>query len=954
MRPQLRTTIEVRGARVHNLRNVSVEIPRDQLVVFTGVSGSGKSSLAFDTIYAEGQRRYLESLSSFVRNFVEQVEKPDVDRIAGLSPVVSIAQKTSSSNPRSTVGTMTETAGYLNLLFATLGRGKCARCEQPLELRSLNQVVEIIMNQPVGSRLELRAPLWTTYGEDLTYTFNDLRKKGYRTIVLGHERFRVSDDLEFAASEIARLEVLIDEIVVLPELEKSIRGSVEQALQTGERYVSIVTENGRRLGDYEYRCSDHGYLMAGVSSEDFIFNNPKSACRTCLGLGATMKVHPQLLVPDPSRSIAGGAFVPEAFRNNRDTYDGKLMYSLAQWAGFSLDTPWAELNERARDMVLFGTNGEKFTLMQPPGAKEDTGHQVGQLFKWDGIANRIERHYRWYREKDSASTQMEDYLSKVMVEVRCPDCGGARLRGPRMNVRIGGFNTFELGEMSLATLAEFLDGVSAEGPRREAARQVLKEVRSRLGMLVEIGLDYLNLNRRSSTLSGGESQRIRLSTQIGSGLMGMLYVLDEPSIGLHPKDTAKLIRTLHRLRDQGNSVLVVEHDEDTIRAADWVVELGPGAGVHGGTVVASCAAEEFLHHPTSHSAAFLAGRRSIHVPSARRKPGSAAITIYGARENNLKNLTVRIPLGVMVAVTGASGSGKSSLVNEILFKGLHAHLVDSRTIPGEHDRIEGLENVAAVTRIDQSPIGRSPRSNPATYVGIYDEIRKVFAAAPLAQERGYTASRFSFNVRGGRCEECTGNGTVTERLSFMPDVESVCEACKGRRFTAETLEVLVDGKSIADVLEMSIEDGVSYFAAMPTIGRRLAVLHQLGLGYLTLGQSATTLSGGEAQRVKLAAELSKLRRGGRTLYILDEPTTGLHWLDIERLLECLNGLVAAGNTVIVIEHQMEVVKCADWVIDLGPEGGSGGGELLVEGTPETVAACEPSFTGQHLRRHLAR
>ena len=944
----MRTTIAVQGAREHNLKDVRVEIPRDRFIVFTGVSGSGKSSLAFDTIYAEGQRRYLESLSTFARGFVDQVRRPQVDFVHGLSPVDSIGQKTVTRSPRSTVGTMTDIAGYLNLLFATVGVGRCPECDTELPLRTPGQIVDHILALPAGTPVELRAPLFPVYGEDWEFVFAEVRKKGYRQLWVDGQRVDLGEDVEMDETRAHQVQVVVDTLRVRPDLEKSFKASVAAALSVGERFLSAHLPDGSPVPSLG--CPAHGWALAGVASEDFLFNLPGAACRTCLGLGTYYQVHPDLLVPDRTRSIAGGAFVPAAFRYNKDTWDGRIMYSLAHDYGFSLDTPFEQLPPDIVDVLFYGTKGRKFPLLQPPGAKEEK--HVGREFKFDGLIHRVERHYKWYRQKQVAHSGMEDYLNKVMVEHRCPDCHGARLKGQRLLITVGGQTIFDVGEAHFAELRGWLDGLRFTGKHRQAGEQIVREITARLDLLLGIGLDYLNFNRRSSTLSGGEAQRIRLSTQIGSGLMGMLYVLDEPSIGLHPKDTRKLLDTLRHLRDLGNTVLVVEHDEDTVRAADWVVELGPGAGVHGGEVVAEGALPDILAHPRSLTGQFLSGRRHIAVPAERRPGNGRWLTVRGARENNLRNLDVAFPLGRLVAVTGASGSGKSSLVNEILYKRLHARFIDSRTLPGEHDAIEGLEHVSDVVRIDQSPIGRTPRSNPATYVGFYDDIRRLFAATPEARARGYDAGRFSFNVKGGRCEECAGLGLVTTHLAFLPDIEVPCEACHGARYNAETQEVLYRGKTIAEVLDLSVEDGVCFFGDRPGIARKLAMLDGLGLGYLTLGQSATTLSGGEAQRIRLADELGKLKRGD-LLYILDEPTTGLHLADIQRLLECLGRLVDAGHTVVVIEHHMDVIKTADWVIDLGPEGGRGGGDLLCAGTPEQVAAHPASHTGRFLRRHLA-
>jgi excinuclease ABC subunit A len=937
---------------------VSLEIPRDQLVVVTGVSGSGKSSLAFDTIYAEGQRRYMESLSSFARRFVDQVRKPKVDFMFGLSPVISIEQKTVGRSPRSTVGTMTDISSYLNLLFATIGQARCPFCPAEVPIRTRNQIVEQLLSLPHGAVVELRAPLFKVYGEDLEFLFAEVRKKGYRRVVIDGVLTDISEELSRDEEAVREMEAVIDRFVIRPGIDKQLAVAVENALAAGERFLRVDLANAdehpeRAAAFYRsFGCPEHHLLMGDLQAFHFMFNDPPSACRTCLGLGTYLQVHPDLLVPDKSRSIADGAFVSEAFRYNRDTWDGRTMYSLSQHYGFSLETPFRELPARVVEFLFYGTRGEKFPLLVPPDAKVQDPKHAGQEFRFDGIIHRIERHYRRYRQQQVAHSHMEAYLGKVMVEHRCPDCGGARLRAPRLLVTVAGKNLYEWGGINFSELRGFLEGLPVQGRQREAGRQVLNEIIARLDLLLGIGLDYLNFNRRSGTLSGGESQRIRLSTQIGSGLMGMLYVLDEPSIGLHPKDNAKMIGTLQRLRDLGNTVIVVEHDEDTIRAADHLVEMGPGPGIHGGEVVVQGGVEDVLRHPTSLTGQFLSGRRQIRAPARRRTPDGRWLTVRGARENNLKNVDVALPLGLLLCITGASGSGKSSLVNEILFKKLYSHFYDSRVLPGDHDALDGLEHVSDVINIDQSPIGRTPRSNPATYIGFYDHIRKLFAETPAAQARGYTASRFSFNVKGGRCEECAGDGTVTTHLHFMPDVEVPCESCKGARYNGETLEITFGGKNIAEILGMSVEEGVAFFKGQPSIARKIAVLHELGLGYLTLGQSATTLSGGEAQRIKLAGELSKAKRGSRILYILDEPTTGLHVADIERLLECLNRLVEAGHTVLVIEHHLDVIKCADYVVDLGPEGGHRGGELVACGTPEEVAETPGSHTGQFLRALL--
>jgi excinuclease ABC subunit A len=955
-RASARTTIAVQGARVHNLKNISVEIPRDKLIVVTGLSGSGKSSLAFDTLYAEGQRRYMESLSSYAKRFIAQVAKPDVDFVFGLSPVISIEQKTIGSNPRSTVGTMTDISSYLNLLFATIGEPRCPRTGEAAPSRTASQILEAILSLPEGAEIELRAPLFKVYGEELDFVLTDARKKGCRQLIIDGKPVDISEQVELDESKVRHMDAVVDRLVVGRKHEKAIKAAIAATLLVGDRLLQVQVVRGAKKADcerfYQGLCSATHHIVYGdIEPEYFMFNNPESACGTCGGLGVHKLTHPELLVPDPRRSIRGGCFVREAFKYNPDTWDGRVMYSLAKTLEFSLDTPWEKLPETVRQSILSGID-RKIVLSPPPEAKGSREDWEGKEVGFGGIARRIERRYRRYRQKGEANSGMEAWLENVMVEHTCPDCNGARVRATRLCFTIAGKTIHEVGQLNFDELHEFLGTVKPSGRGAEAGRQVLKEIRSRLELLLGIGLDYLNLNRRSGTLSGGESQRIRLSTQIGSGLMGMLYVLDEPSIGLHPKDNVKMIATLESLRDIGNTVIVVEHDEDTIRAADHVVEMGPGPGVHGGRVVVQGTIDNLLGCAASPTGQFLSGKRSIATPKQRRKGNGKTLTVRGARENNLKAVDVVFPLGKLIAITGASGSGKSTLVNEVLYKALWKRLVDTRTLPGEHVGVDGMEHVHKVVNIDQSPIGRNSRSNPATYVGFYDTIRDMFTRSPLSVERGYKAGRFSFNVKGGRCEECQGEGSITTQLYFMPDVEVTCGACKGARFNGETLEVTLRGKTIDDVLKMSIEEGVEFFKAEPAVGKKIEVLHDLGLGYLTLGQSATTLSGGEAQRIKVATELSKLQRSKHTLYILDEPTTGLHLADVQRLLESLNRLVDAGHTVLLIEHHLDVIKTADHVIDLGPEGGHRGGELVVTGTPEEVAACKASHTGTFLKAHL--
>jgi excinuclease ABC subunit A len=954
-----RTTIAVRGARVHNLKNISLEIPRDSLVVVTGLSGSGKSSLAFDTIYAEGQRRYMESLSSYAKRFVAQVAKPDVDFVFGLSPVISIEQKTIGANPRSTVGTMTDIASYLNLLFATIAQPHCPRTGEVVPSRSSSQILEGILSLPEGTEIELRAPAFRVYGEELDFVFTELRKKGCRRLIVDGKQIDISEEIALDESRVRNMDAVVDRFVVSRKHEKAIKAGIASALLVGDGLIQVQVIKGPTKAEaerfYPALCSRTHHLIYGdIGPSYFVFNDPESACRTCGGLGVDKLTHPELLVPDPQRSIRNGCFVHEAFRYNPDNWDGQMMYSLGVALGFSLDTPWEKLPERARNAILYGTDQKKITIVMPPEAKEMRDDRDGKQVGFGGIARRIERGYRAYRQKGEANSWMEAWLDKVMVERTCPDCNGSRLRATRLMFTIAGKNVYDVGQLNFDELLAFLRTIKPAGRGADAGRHVLNEIRKRVELLMGIGLDYLNFNRRSGTLSGGEAQRIRLSTQIGSGLMGMLYVLDEPSIGLHPKDNVKMIATLESLRDIGNTVIVVEHDEATIRAADHVVEMGPGPGIHGGNVVVQGKLREVLASKESPTGQFLSGRRTIARPSERRKGNGAALTIRGASENNLKSVNVTLPLGMLVAVTGASGSGKSTLVNEILYKALWKKLVDTRTLPGKHDRVDGVDHVQRVVNIDQTPIGRNSRSNPATYIGFYDAIRDLFTEAPLSVERDYKAGRFSFNVKGGRCEECQGEGVITTQLYFMPDVEVTCGACKGARFNSETLEVTLRGKTIDDILNMPVEEGMTFFASEPAIGKKIEVLNDLGLGYLTLGQSATTLSGGEAQRVKIAAELSKLQRGRHTLYILDEPTTGLHLADVERLLDSLNRLVDAGHTVLLIEHHLDVIKTADHVIDLGPEGGHAGGEVVVTGSPEDIAACARSHTGRFLKEALRK
>jgi excinuclease ABC subunit A len=850
---------------------------------------------------------------------------------------------------------MTDIASYLNLLYATIGQPHCPRTGEPVPSRSSSQILEAILALPEGTAIELRAPVFKVYGEDLEFVFTEVRKKGVRRLIVDGKPVDLGDKVELDDSSVTHMDAVVDRFVVSRKHEKAIKAGIAAALLVGDGLMQVSVDLRSKADAarfYEGLCSKtQRFVYGDIGPEYFVFNNPESACRTCGGLGVDKLTHPDLLVPDPKRSIAGGCFVPQAYKYNPETWDGRVMYSVSKVLGFSLEKPWKDLPEKVRHAILYGID-RKITLTAPPEAKLGREKWQGHETAFHGIARRIERYYRRYRQRGETSSKMEAWLDKVMVERTCADCNGARLRATRMLFDVSGKTLNDVGQLHFDELHAFLGTVKVSGRGADAGKQVLKEIRGRLELLLGIGLDYLNFNRRSGTLSGGESQRIRLSTQIGSGLMGMLYVLDEPSIGLHPKDNVKMIATIERLRDIGNTVIVVEHDDDTIRAADHIVEMGPGPGVHGGTVVVQGTIDRVLKSRASPTGQFLSGKRSIATPKQRRTRTGKAIVVRGARENNLKSIDVTFPLGQLIAITGASGSGKSTLVNDILYKALWKRLVDTRTLPGEHDSVEGTEHVRKVVSIDQAPIGRNSRSNPATYIGFYDTIRELFAAAPLSIDRGYQPGRFSFNVKGGRCEECQGEGAITTQLYFMPDVEVTCGACKGARFNAETLEVTLRGKTIDDILNMSVEEGVDFFENEPAIQRKIQVLAELGLGYLTLGQSATTLSGGEAQRIKIATELSALQRSKHTVYILDEPTTGLHLADVERLLGALNRLVDAGHTVLLIEHHLDVIKTADHVIDLGPEGGHAGGEVVATGTPEMIAACKTSHTGRFLKSHL--
>ena len=957
----MRDAISVQGAKEHNLKNITVDIPRNKLVVVTGVSGSGKSSLAFDTVYAEGQRRFLESLSTFAKKFVSQQKKPNVDFVHGLSPVISIEQKTTIRNPRSTVGTMTDIYDYLRMLYATIGQPLCPYCRREVPARNSKQMLERLMSLPQGAEVEILAPVFKFYGEDYAYLFDDIRVKGYRRVRIDGRLQDISQSFEPDERQTYRIEVVIDRFIIKPGQDKQILASLDHAQLIGEGFVGfrLLNADEIRIASNQFytnfTCPEHGLLMGEVEPHYYSFNLPSSSssCVTCLGLGTYRQVHPDLLVPDKSRSIVGGAFVKAAFNYDKNLWGGRIMYSLARHYNFSLDTPFKDLPAEIVDILFHGTRGEKFQIVLPEGAT--VGHKhAGRSMSFGGIINRIERDYRRYRKEGMHQTWMDEYLKKVMVEYTCPDCGGKRLKPQRFFVTLSDKTIHDLGDLSFEDLIAFLNQVPIPDKKKEAGTQIVQEITRRLQLLLNIGLDYLTLNRPSSTLSGGESQRIRLSTQIGSGLMGMLYVLDEPSIGLHPKDNLKMINTLNELRDIGNSVIVVEHDEAMMRAADYIIEMGPGPGVHGGEVTAAGKMSDILRDPESLTGQYLTKQKEISMPGQRRPRNGQALTIRQAAENNLRHIDVELPLGLFTCITGVSGSGKSTLIHEILYKKLYSIFHDSRVLPGKHAGIDGVEQLNDIIHIDQTAIGRTPRSNPATYIGVYDAIRKLFAKTPEAKRRGYTASRFSFNVKGGRCEECGGEGLLKTQLRFMADVEMPCLVCKGARYNEETLEITYKGKNIAEVLEMSIEEATTFFSRQQTVAHKLGTLNELGLGYLQLGHPATHLSGGEAQRIKLAHQLGKIKRGKHNIYILDEPTTGLHHADIQRLLDSLNRLVDAGHTVVVIEHHLDVIKTADWVIDLGPEGGHRGGRVIAQGTPEQVTQTPGSYTGQYLAPILGR
>ena len=940
----MQNSIYIKGARENNLKNIDVEIPRDKLVVITGLSGSGKSSLAFDTIYAEGQRRYVESLSSYARMFLGQMDKPDVDYIDGLSPAISIDQKTTSKNPRSTVGTVTEIYDYLRLLWARVGVPHCPKCGKEIRQQSIDQIVDQIMALPEGTRIQLMAPVVRSRKGEHVKVFEDAKKSGYVRVRVDGIMYDLTEEIKLEKNKKHIIEIVVDRLVIKPDIIRRLTDSAEtaMALAGGLLTVDIPKEDRRLSFSQNYACEDCGISVDELAPRLFSFNNPYGACPTCTGLGMRLLVDPDLIMPNPNLSIMDGGITASGWGNAKGDSISRMYYdALSRRYHFKLTDPIKDIPPEAIDALMYGTKGEPLQLRY----EKNEGFGVIRR-EFEGIANNLERRY-----KETQSPAMRAELEECMSETPCPDCGGRRLKKTALAVTVGGMNIAEFTDLPVVSALKFIDSLQLSEKNMMIAERILKEIKSRLGFLVNVGLGYLTLSRSAATLSGGESQRIRLATQIGSSLMGVLYILDEPSIGLHQRDNDKLLRTLKRLRDLGNTLIVVEHDEDTMRAADYIVDVGPGAGVNGGRIVCAGSVDDICACPESVTGQYLSGKKKIPVPETRRAGSGRFLRIRGAKENNLKNIDVDIPLGKLVCVTGVSGSGKSSLINEILYKTLAAEKNRVKVRPGKCDGIDGLEYVDKVIALDQSPIGRTPRSNPATYTGVFSDIRELFASTQDAKLRGYGQGRFSFNVKGGRCEACSGDGLLKIEMHFLPDVYVPCEVCHGKRYNRETLEVRFKGKNIADVLDMTIDEACTFFENQPKILHKIETLRDVGLGYVKLGQSSTTLSGGEAQRVKLATELSK-RNTGSTVYVLDEPTTGLHIADVHRLINILDRFVEAGNTVVVIEHNLDVIKVADHIIDLGPEGGDMGGELVYAGTPEGCAECEASFTGQFLKKML--
>ncbi len=942
----------MQGAREHNLKNISLEIPRDKLVVLTGLSGSGKSSLAFDTIYAEGQRRYVESLSSYARQFLGQMEKPDIDHIEGLSPAISIDQKTTSRNPRSTVGTVTEIYDYLRLLYARVGTPHCPNCGKVIDRQTVDQILDSLEQYPEGTRLIVMAPVVRGRKGEFTKLFDDFRKSGYARVRVDSEMFELDDEISLKKNKKHTIEVVIDRLVLRPDIRRRLSDSAEVALQLADGLL-LVEISEPKDGAYDTRevmfsqnfaCHDCNISLEEITPRMFSFNNPYGACPECTGLGQMSHIDPELVVFDKTLSLNQGAIRSGGWNfGDQGTWARAFIEALSERYGFSMDVPYMDLPDEIRQLILYGNDGEILSV-DTTNSKYSRG--TDYRTDWIGVVNSLEKRYR-----ETNSDDMKAYYEQLMSETPCPACQGARLKPESLAVKIGDLNISELTRLPIRKALAFICSLELTPRQAKIADQINKELKARFGFLIDVGLDYMTLARASATLSGGEAQRIRLATQIGSGLMGVLYILDEPSIGLHQRDNARLLGTLKRLRDLGNTVMVVEHDEETMLEADYIIDMGPGAGEHGGYIVATGTADEIMANEQSITGQYLSGMRRIEIPESRKAGNGAWLCVHGAAENNLKNIDVQIPLGVMTCITGVSGSGKSSLVNGIILKKLASDLNGARRYPGFFKSMEGLEHLDKVIDIDQSPIGRTPRSNPATYTGVFDLIRDLFASTPDAKARGYKRGRFSFNVRGGRCEACHGDGVNRIEMHFLPDVYVTCDVCKGKRYNRETLEVRYKGRSIADVLDMTVEEALEFFQSIPRIQRKLQTLFDVGLGYIRLGQPSTQLSGGEAQRVKLATELSR-RSTGRTFYILDEPTTGLHVADVHKLVDILGRLTENGNTVLVIEHNLDVIKTADHVIDLGPEGGDAGGQVVATGTPEEVAAHPNSYTGQYLKRIL--
>ena len=936
--------IRIRGAKEHNLQDISLDIPRDEFVVLTGLSGSGKSSLAFDTIYAEGQRRYMESLSSYARQFLGQMEKPDVESIEGLPPAISIDQKSTNRNPRSTVGTVTEIYDYYRLLYARIGIPHCPKCGKEIKKQSVDMMVDEVMKLPERTKIQLLAPVVRGRKGEHVKVLDKAKKSGYVRVMIDGNQYELSEEIKLEKNKKHNIEIVVDRLMIKDGIQKRLTDSIENVLKLADGLMIVDVIGGDHINfSQSFSCPDCGISIEELEPRSFSFNNPFGACPDCLGIGYRMEFDEELIVPDPSLSINEGAIAAPGWQSvaKEGSYSRSTMEAMAAEYGFSLDTPFQDYPAEVHDIIWHGTEGRRVEVHY-------TGRHGSGVYNiaFEGILNNIQKRYR----ETGSEVAKQEYESFMQI-TPCHTCGGKRLKKESLSVTVGDKNIADICELSILDLKEFMDGLELSRRQQQIGRLVLKEIRSRLGFLVDVGLDYLSLARATASLSGGEAQRIRLATQIGSGLVGVAYILDEPSIGLHQRDNDKLIATLKKLRDLGNTLIVVEHDEDTMLAADHVVDIGPGAGKNGGYVVAQGTAEEIMNVPESITGAYLSKRIEIPVPAERRKP-SGYLTVKGAEEHNLKKINVKIPTGILTCVTGVSGSGKSSLVNEILSKSLTRTLNRARCIPGKHSKIEGVEKLDKVINIDQSPIGRTPRSNPATYTGVFDMIRDLFAATPDAKAKGYKKGRFSFNIKGGRCEACSGDGILKIEMNFLPDIYVPCEACDGKRYNRETLDVKYKGKSIYDVLDMTVEEALDFFKHIPTIHRKIQTLYDVGLSYVKLGQPSTTLSGGEAQRIKLATELSK-RITVKTIYILDEPTTGLHFADVHKLIEILHRLVEGGNTVVVIEHNLDVIKTADYLIDMGPEGGDKGGTVVACGTPEKVAECEESYTGYYMRKILS-